>query len=72
MPRRRRESSCSESRRRNVVNELNALVAFGGLELDAAHTELAVPAGLFLVLAFGVCLAADGFTIGTFGGLSVR
>ena len=48
----------------NVVNELNALVAFGGLELDAAHTELAVPAGLFLVLAFGVCLAADGFTIG--------
>src|SRR5208337_435251 len=49
---------------KDVVNEFDALVALRGLELDAADTELAVPAGLFFVLALGVGFAADGFTIG--------
>jgi len=40
----------------NVVDELDALAAFERLEFDAANAELAVPAGLFLVLAFGVAL----------------
>src|SRR5208282_6459583 len=40
----------------NIVNEFDALIAFSGLELDAAYAELAVPAGLFLVLALGIGL----------------
>ena len=34
--------------------------------LDAAHAELPVPAGLLLVLAFGVGLAANRFAVGNF------
>ena len=56
----------------NIVNKLDAFAAFGRLHLDAADAELAVAAGLFLVLAFGIGVAANGFAIGTFGGLSVR
>ena len=53
----------------NVVDEFDALAAFHRLELDAADAELAVAAGLFLVLAFGVGLAADGFSVGNLGRL---
>src|SRR5208282_2271198 len=54
---------------KDVVHKLDALIALGRLELDAADTELAVPAGLLLVFALGVGLAADGFTIGNLGRL---
>ena len=37
------------------------------LQANAADAELAVPAGLFLVLAFGVGLAADRFAVGHLG-----
>ena len=40
-----------------------------GSNLDAANAELAVAAGLFLVLAFGVGFAADGFAIRNLGRL---
>src|SRR5262249_10159418 len=53
----------------NIVDELDALAALDRLELHAADAELAVPAGLFLVLAFGVGLTADGFAVGHFGRL---
>ena len=54
---------------KDVVDELDALAAFGRLHLDAADAELAVAAGLFFVLAFGIGAAANGFAIGDFGRL---
>ena len=51
----------------NIVHELDAFAALDGLHLDAAHAKLAVPAGLFLVLAFGVGFAANSFTVGNLG-----
>src|SRR5260370_5313768 len=53
----------------NVVDELDALPALDGLHFDATDAKLAVPAGLFLVLAFGIGLAANGFAVGNFGRL---
>src|SRR6266851_1420728 len=53
----------------NIIDELDALATLDGLHLDAANAKLAVAAGLFLVLAFRVGLAANGFAIGNFGGL---
>src|SRR5260370_663542 len=53
----------------NIIDELDALATLDGLHLDAANAKLAVAAGLFLVLAFRVGLAANGFAIGDFGGL---
>src|SRR5260221_4621010 len=48
----------------DVVYELDALAAFLGLEFDSADAELAVAAGLFLVLAFSIGFATDGFAVG--------
>src|SRR5260370_28898597 len=48
----------------NGVDELHALPALDRLHFDATDAELAVPAGLFFVLAFGVGLAANGFAVG--------
>ena len=50
----------------NIVDELDAFAARKRLHLDAADAELAVAAGLFFVLAFGVGFAANGFAIGNF------
>src|SRR5204863_6417218 len=61
-----RNPVCRDGAAENVVDEFDALAALDGLHLDAAHTELPVPAGLLLVLAFGVGLSADGFAIRNF------
>src|ERR1700731_3812683 len=53
----------------NIVDELDALAAFGGLHLDAADPELPVSAGLLFVFAFGVGSAANGFAVSDFGRL---
>src|SRR4029077_20148829 len=53
----------------NIIDELDALAALDGLHFDATNAELAVTAGLFFVLAFGVGLAANGFAVGDFGRL---
>ena len=53
----------------NIIDELDALAAFDRLHLDAADAELPVATGLFLVLAFGVGLAANGFAIRHLGRL---
>jgi len=44
---------------KNIVDEFHARAARRRLHADAAHAELPVPAGLFLVLALGVGLAAN-------------
>ncbi len=53
----------------DIVHELDAFAALDRLHFDAAHTELSVPAGLFLMLAFGVGFPADGFAVRHFGRL---
>src|SRR6266853_6546924 len=49
-----------------IVDELHALAALDGFHLDPAHAKLSVPAGLFLVLAFDIGFAADGFAVRNF------
>src|SRR5271170_6844609 len=53
----------------NIVDEFDALVPLGGFEFDSTNTELAMSAGLFLVLSFGVGLAANRFAVGYLGRL---
>ena len=54
---------------KDIVDEFDAFAALDGLHLDAADSKLAVPAGLFFVLAFDVSLAANGFSVRNFGRL---
>ena len=49
---------------KDIVHKLDAFAALDRLHLDAADAELAVPAGLLLVLAFRVGFAANRLTIG--------
>src|SRR5438309_8109807 len=51
---------------KHIVDELHALTALDGLHLDPAHAKLTVAAGLFLVLAFDVGFAANGFAVRNF------
>jgi hypothetical protein len=53
----------------NVIHKFNAFAALKGFKLDAAYAELAVSAGLFLVLAFRVRLPTDGFAVRNLGRL---
>ena len=53
----------------NIVHELDSRAARQRLHLDAAHAELPVAAGLLLVLAFGVGLAANRLAVGNLGRL---
>ena len=53
----------------NIIDELDALASRQRLQADAAKAELPVPAGLLLVFAFGVGLAADGLAVGNLGRL---
>src|SRR5271167_2416022 len=50
----------------NVVDEFDALVAFGRFEFYAADAELSVTTGLLLVFAFGVRFATNGFAVRNF------
>ena len=50
--------------RERIGKKLDAFAALDRLHLDAADAELAVPAGLLLVLAFRVGFAANRLTIG--------
>ena len=53
----------------DVVHKLEARPARQGFQLDLAVAVLAVPAGLLLVLALRVGLAADRLPVGHLGGL---
>ena len=53
----------------NVIHEFDARAARRRFHADAAHAELAVSAGLFLVFSFGVGLAANRLAVRHFGRL---
>ena len=53
----------------DFAGELEAAAAGEGLHADFAVAELAVAAGLLLVAALGLGLAADGFAVGDLAGL---
>ena len=48
----------------DLVDELEALAALERLDADRRHAELAVAAGLLLVLALGLGLLGDGLAVG--------